>query len=84
MRLIINANYFTLGQKIEIIDSDGKNIFSTICSIPDIENVVESLCNQYSISRIYLNGAKSFTQKIANNLSTRTSFDKFNIEIIMV
>ena len=84
MRLIINASYFTLGQKIEIIDSDGKNIFSTICSIPDIENVVESLCNQYSISQIYLSGAKAFTQKIANNLSARVNFDKFNVDIIMV
>jgi len=84
MRLIANANHFTLGQKIEIVDDDSNTIFSTICSMPDIENVIESLCGQYQINEVYINGAKNFTSKIADDLSKRTTFDKFNIKINLI
>ena len=84
MRLITNVNHFTLGQKIEIVDNDGNTAFSTICSIPDIENTIESLCTKYQIDEVYISGASNFTRKIANDLSKRTTFDKHNVKIITI
>ena len=84
MRLVTNVNHFTLGQKIDVVDDDNNIAFSTVCSMADMENVIESLCGKYQINEVYLGGAKNFTKKIENDLSRRTTFDKFNIKIVTI
>ena len=84
MKLVTNVNHFTLGQTIDIVDDNGNSVFSTVSSVIDLENVIESLCNQYDIEDVYISGAQNFIQKIGNDLSRKTTFNKNNIRIHMI
>lgn len=84
MKLVTNVNHFTLSQSVDVVDDNGNSVFSTASTIGDLENVIESLCSQYNIEDVYISGAQNFIQKIGNDLSRKTTFNKNNIKIHMI
>ena len=84
MKLVTNVNHFTLSQSVDVVDDNGNSVFSTASTIGDVENVIESLCSQYNIEDVYISGAQNFIQKIGNDLSRKTTFNKNNIKIHMI
>lgn len=73
---------FALKQKISLINNRGEVIKCIECALPEVENNIIALCSNYEINTIFLKGGKTFTKKIANDLSLRVDFDQNKTKII--
>ena len=83
MKLACHINHFIRSQKVYVADDKGAVVKTIDCELVDLPNTLEGLCSQYAVNKVYISGGINFTEKLAEDLKTRHTFAKNNIEIIV-
>ncbi len=81
MKLVCSLN-FSLNQKISIVDDSGKVVDCVECPMNQLEDRIVTLCNEYAVETVFLDGGRNFTNKIANDLSLMVNFNQNKTKII--